>query len=307
MSQISLLHSTVNTDVDCILQTVIHAYENEFPGYIRAYYIIGSYSDRSYVPNSDIDLGIIFAKPLTQEQLERAWALAEECASISQIRLDIGLDLEQNLPGVGRVLFKLGSLCVYGTDIRDQLELPPMAEYQRDVTWSPYRFLGQVVRDQEVLIYPLAYPDAADHFYGYTQKRIHEWYPAEVTSGTKETITGITRTATALLALHEHCHVGTKKASVELYRRHINDEWTDVVETWYYKGKLEWHYAIPTQAEDQKLLRDLCQQTLAFENHYFQHYREYLARLLHGTEEEQRFATERLTQVCYSDNERATA
>ncbi|MEM7134222.1 MAG: hypothetical protein AAF702_48580 [Chloroflexota bacterium] len=74
------------------------------------------------------------------------------------------------------------------------------------------------------------------------------------------------------------------------------------METWYRKGKLEWHYTTPAQAEDQNLLRDLCQQTLAFENHYFQHYRDYLEKLLNGSEEEKLFAAQRLTQVCYTSN-----
>ncbi|MEM7129452.1 MAG: nucleotidyltransferase domain-containing protein [Chloroflexota bacterium] len=303
MQTLTLHNSTENPEVDRILQEIIHLYETEFPEYIRVYYVIGSYADGSSISLSDIDLAIIFAKGLTREQLEHAWALAEQCSSFSEIRLDIGLDLEKRLPGVGRVLFKLGGLCVYGTDIRDQLELPPLAEYQQDVTWSPYRFLGQVIRNQEVLTYPLGYPDPDDPFYGYTQKRIDAWYPATTTAGTKEIITGVTRTATALLALRAECYVGTKKASVDLYRRQIGDEWSDFLETWYRKGKLEWYYTIPAQAEDQDLLRDLCQQTLAFENHYFQHYRDYLEKLLSGSEEEKLFAVQRLTQVCYRDEE----
>ena len=33
-----------------------------------------------------------------------------------------------------------------------------------------------------VLRYPLDYPDPADPLYGYTRKRIAEWYPASVPS-----------------------------------------------------------------------------------------------------------------------------
>jgi len=53
---------------------------------------------------------------------------------------------------------------------------------------------------------------------------------------------------------------------------------------------------------DQELLRELCQQTLAFENHSFQHYRTYLLDLLEGTNDERQFAAERLTQVVYTDD-----
>lgn len=52
------------------------------------------------------------------------------------------------------------------------LRLPPLERYRCDVTWSPYRFLGQVIRDQAVLAYSLSYPDATDPFFGYAKKRI---------------------------------------------------------------------------------------------------------------------------------------
>ena len=64
---------------------------------------------------------------------------------------------------------------------------------------------------------------------------------------------------------------------------------------------------IPEHPADQQLLRDLCRYTLAFENHYFQHYRRYLLDLLHHTEDDQQFAAERLTQVIYADAEMVTA
>jgi hypothetical protein len=94
-----------------------------------------------------------------------------------------------------------------------------------------------VIRERQVLAYPLSYPDASDRFYGYTKKRIAAWYPAAMEQGTKELITGITRTATALLALRAHQYVGSKSASIRLYREHIADEWTEYLETVYHKGK----------------------------------------------------------------------
>ncbi len=183
--------------MDDILHAIIGRYEHIFPGSIRAYYVIGSCADASTVPISDIDFIIVFAKPLTSDELTQAHALVQQCAQNSSIRLDIGLALEQDLSGIDQVLLKLGSLFVYGDDLRHQLVLPPLRLYQRDVTWSPYRFLGQVIRERLALTYPLTYPDASDPFYGYTKKRIVAWYPAAIEQGTKELITGVTRTATA--------------------------------------------------------------------------------------------------------------
>lgn len=301
VSDYNVRNSTGNSDVDHILQMIVGCYEHAFPGSIRAYYVIGSYADGSTVPISDIDFAIVFARPLTSDQLAQAHALVQHCAQMSPIRLDIVLTLEQDLSGIEQVLLKLGSLFVYGEDLRHQLQLPPLAQYQRDVTWSPYRFLGQVIREQRVLAYPLIYPDATDSFYGYTKKRIAAWYPATVEQGTKELISGVTRTATALLALCAQQYVGTKNASIQLYRDYIGDEWSEYLETLYRKGKGDWHYAVPEHPADQQLLRDLCYQTLAFENHYFWHYRTYLLDLLQRTDSDRLFAAQRLTQVVYRD------
>jgi len=303
LNTIKLHDTTGSGQVDHILQGIVGLYETVFPSYIRAYYIIGSYADRSAVTISDIDMSIVFTKPLTHDQLAQALALIDHCSLISPIRLDIGMELEQRLSGMQCTLLKLGSRLVYGDDIREHLQLPPMPLYQRDVTWSPYRFLGQVLRQQQVLVYPLTYPDANDPFYGYTQKRINHWYPANITQGTKELVTGIARTATALVALLAQQQVGTKQASIRLYREAIGDEWSDYLEALYEHGKSAWHYRIPEDLADQQLLQALCRQTLAFENHYFAYYRTYLLELLHGSDEDRCFAAERLTQVVYGDAE----
>jgi hypothetical protein len=180
---------------------------------------------------------------------------------------------------------------------------PSRNSVQKYVTWGPYRFLGQIIRDCMVLSYPLTYPDNASEFYGYERKRIPEWYPSEIERGTKELVTGVLRTARAIVALKAGQYVGSKRDSMRLYREYIHDEWTDYLEMLYQKGKQEWHYLVPTAPADRLLLRSLCQQTLAFENYYFGLYRDYLLKLLQGMDEDEIFALERLTQVTYVDQE----
>lgn len=301
MSEQPLLSSSGSPAVDRTLQAIVGHFERAFPGLIGGYYLIGSYADASAVAISDIDLIIMFTTPLTSGQLAQAHGLVQQCAEASPVRLDLGLTLRRDLSGTERVLLKLGSRLVYGEDAREQLALPPLAEYRRDVTWSPYRFLVQVLRGRESLAYPLAYPDAGDPFYGYATKRLAAWYPAEAEHGTKELITGVARTATALLALRSGQYVGSKGASIRMYREQIGGQWADYLEALYREGKLEWQYAIPAGSAEQRRLRELCRVTLDFENHYFAHYRTYLLELLHGADDERLFAAQRLTQVHYGD------
>lgn len=303
MDTIVLTDSTGDMQIDALLQGIIGLYETAFPTMIQACYVIGSYADGTAIPASDLDMCVVFARPLTTPQLDQAWALARHAAQISPIRLDSVLTLVGALTRAEAVLLKLGSRLVYGTDMRSDIVLPSRAQYQQDTTWSPYRFLGQIVRDQQVLSYPLCYPDPSDPFYGYTEKRIPVWYPPDVSHGTKEILTGILRTATALVALQSEHYVASKHMSVATYRTTIGGEWSEYLETFYRKGKEDWHYLRPAASSDQTLLRELCARTLAFENHYFQHYRDYLLHMLHGNPEEQLFAAQRLLQVRYPDAE----
>ena len=94
--------------------------------------------------------------------------------------------------------------------ISGDILLPSLDDYRKDVTWG-YFFLGRVIRKCQVLSYPLSYPDSESEFYGY--ERIHipewyEWYSIEVDRGTKELVTAVLRTATAMIVLKTGQYVG---------------------------------------------------------------------------------------------------
>jgi predicted nucleotidyltransferase len=57
---VSLATSSGSRPVDDALRNAIGIFETAFPGRIRAYYVEGSYADRSAVATSDIDLAIVF-------------------------------------------------------------------------------------------------------------------------------------------------------------------------------------------------------------------------------------------------------
>ncbi len=306
MDIFSLAQSTGIQHVDRLLQGIVGMYAQVFSARIRACYLMGSYADGSGVPLSDIDLCIIFRNVLTVEETESAQALAYYCGQMSSIRLDISVMGEQDLSVSERIMIKQGSMLIYGEDIHSDIVLPSLDDYRKDVTWGPYFFLVRVMRKCQILSYPLSYPDSESEFYGYERIRIpewYEWYSTEIDRGTKELVTGVLRTATAMIVLRTGQSVGSKHESVQLYRQYMHDEWADYLEMLYEKGKREWHYLIPTGSADQRLLRTLCQRTLAFENAYFILYRTYLLQLLNQTDDDKVFALERLTQVVYTDEE----
>jgi hypothetical protein len=75
MSKIRLQNTTGNSQVDRILQEIVGLYETVFPGYIRAYYVIGSDADGS-LPELFGAAGVTF--PFTQQAVEAAMQLIME-------------------------------------------------------------------------------------------------------------------------------------------------------------------------------------------------------------------------------------
>jgi len=122
VADISLLASTGNQQVDKILQGIIGIYELVFPGCIRGYYLLGSYTDATSVSISDIDMAILFKG----SSVDKREAQVNRCCSlISPIRLDISAHSEERLPAED-VRLKLGSVLLYGEDSRDNIALPPI-------------------------------------------------------------------------------------------------------------------------------------------------------------------------------------
>jgi hypothetical protein len=225
--------------------------------------------------------------------------------------VDMGYVSEQSLQQADRVSvalqLKMSSCLMYGEDIRDQITAIPDARYMRDAMHIPY-FGSRYGRPQlDVLRFPLDYPDPKGRFYGYDGWSLS--IPGDTEqAGTKMLVVIVGRIATAIVALQNGAHVGTKRDSVALYRKHIHDQWTDLVEQVYGACKERWQYRIPTNPSDQAQLRALCQRALDFENHFFALYRSYLLdELLTSEREDQLRAVERLGQIIYPGEDIDTA
>lgn len=95
MDEISLLASTSDVQVDRILRGIVGIYETAFPGHIHGYYLLGSYTDTTSVPVSDIDMAILFKSSAINNREEQ---VKHYCSLISPIRLDISTYSEEHLP-----------------------------------------------------------------------------------------------------------------------------------------------------------------------------------------------------------------
>ena len=270
---IQLLTSIGDERVDTLLGGTIGIFEIAFPGRIRAYYLTGSFVDGSALPASDVDLTLVFRGRFMPGEEARADALAAACSRISRIELDLA-PVEEQIPWPLRAaVVKLGSLCLYGDDLRPSLSLPPLEDYRRHTVRLGARLIAELrppLQDARAA-YPLAYPDPSGEFYGYDR---HSPSAPAGHPPLKDMVVAIGMMATALLALEHGIIVGHKRESVRLYTERMGGKWAGLVSSSFTLVRNGWGYHIPADPPARRQLRELCAQMLAFENHFLSTCRE---------------------------------
>jgi hypothetical protein len=278
--------SVDSTTADTLIGGLMGIYETAFPGRIRSCYVEGSYADGTELTTSDIDLTLVFKDRFTSAaEHEHAARLAEHCAAVSSVEIDIQLADDAELAKGVYPAIKFASRCVYGEDRRADLFVLPIEEWSRQRMHAAYWLLVMVFNRKPVVAPPLDYPDPAADFFGYTQRTVRVPTGTAVAS-TRNLIRVTGWIATALLAWRTRVYVARKSDCHHLYRHHIGDEWAPFLEDLYSRCRRAWGYLIPTDAAERHELRDLCVRALQFENHFLRLYRDYVLTQL-GTDDEE--------------------
>ncbi len=265
MDKDSLLFSTGNAQIDGIIRGSIGVLETIFPNRIRAYYLVGSYADGSFTATSDIDLVPLFkgtmqaGEEITYRQTVRYMDM------ISPIRLGFGLRNEDQSFREGGVGIKIGSVLVYGEDVRDQIPLTPLEQYCQTSISTSIELIRHQRGDPNQLFVPLDYPKAQDEFYGYVKE---ENVQGTMRKSTAAIFTHLMFLASTLVTLKTGHYNASKSFSWKVYQTYIGDSWGAFLEEWYWGPKKQWGNAIPHTNEERYQLKQLCQEALAFENEF---------------------------------------
>lgn len=302
MQEIILLKLTENEQVDNALRATIGIFETTFPEHICGYYVEGSYADQSEVVTSDIDLLIVFKEDMT-EMNAQAEALAYYCCALSIVELDISVIDEKELSAGAAPYFKIGSVLIYGKDIRADLPLIPLVQWTRERMHTSLWRTVNLFHRSEIVHYPLDYPDPSGEFYGYDQRKLR-LHNGEMVNCTRDLIRLISWSATALLAYRAGRYVARKSECHRVYQECFPDEWVQLLQDIYVYCRGKWQYLIPVDLAERHQLQEICQRTLAFENHFLLIYKEFLLSELRAEDVEGKLhALWVLNQMVYQDRE----
>jgi len=193
------------------------------------------------------------------------------------------------------IINKIGSLLVYGEDIRDNISLPSIDA----VVWTYMegiyreRIFAKRRQSSEVLTFPLNYPKPEDEFYGYA--RGDNIFDLVLNTGLAVTI---------LCAIKAQRYVGSKSDCPSIYEECINDKWTPFIQEVFEKCRYQWKQRVPADKEGRSQLREICRRMLAYENHFLSVYREYLlAKLCDPDSDNQILAAHWLGRIACPDKE----
>jgi hypothetical protein len=309
VAEVTLRSSTGDPAMERIVRGVIGVLGEVFADRVRGYYLRGSYATGTSTAYSDLDMFVVFGGRATREEAERAGALCAACALLSPVQLEVVVVSENQLRRpANRALalqLKLRTRLLHGEDIRADLPAWSRDAYVRSVVDAPCFSYAYPVqrRDPAAMTYPLGHIDPDATFYGFDQWPVPDPDDREVPS-TKLLVASVCWTATALIALHTGVYVGDKGEAVARYRQHVADEWTDLVTSVYERCRNRWGYRIPAGEVERRELRAMCKRALAFQNHFLEHYREYLlAEVRSGEPDRQELAARRLGQMRFPDAE----
>jgi len=304
MTKYILQQSTGYSLADRTVQGIVALFETVFPDRIRGYYVEGSYADQTAVMTSDLDLTLVFRQQFaTPEEQNSAQQLVSACQQLSALELDITLVAEAHLRQHADPMFKLGARLLYGQEIRGAIPLIPIATWARQRMHAAYWLMIHVFKRPLPVHAPLAFPDPHDPFYGYAARMMPLADGSEIPT-TRNLIRVTGWIATARLAYEAQHYVVRKRDCVSSYRQFISDAWTSLLEQLDERCRSAWRYRIPATPAEEAELRTILTNTLAFENHYLQRYRQFLLTELTGDDRQaQQDALRMLDNTFYADPE----
>lgn len=258
-----LLFRTGYPRADAALETIVSAFEAAFPTEHPRYVLLGSYTIGTAHEASDLDLIVIFPTNLSADGRTRADELIAQLPSGIQIDADIAVCSIDDCSPVWALCLAKGRTVFGAESIAPPM--PSIEDYTAALI-ADVKSLMQGLRPGQKITAPLGPPNPALPLLGYEAKPLRGpdgvWRPS-----TKALSMIAFWGASALIALREGRVTASKDEVIELYRKVIGDEWTELLADVDRVCRREYSYAIPADEDGRERVRVLAERVLAFENY----------------------------------------
>lgn len=253
---------TGNKRADDALESLVGAFEETFPGERCRYVVLGSYATGSARDTSDLDVLIVFAHTLTDDDRAQADRLIARQTSQLSIEADIGVCSVDDCRPVWAVALRAGRT-VFGNPTLAP-PLPTIEDYTLALI-DDVLSLMRGLRPGQALSARLEAPNPQLPILGYEAKPLRDaqgrWAPS-----TKVMSMITSWGASALIAQRAGQFVATKDEVIDLYRSLIGDEWTNLLVAVDRECR-QAGYVLPTGPAAVGRMQHLARQILSFENY----------------------------------------
>ena len=179
--------------------------------------------------------------------------------------------------------------------------MQPIQGFVRDVMEEFYFVLTWIRRHQKISTFPLSYPNPEGEFYGYDHTKQSPFGMTEIHT-TQVWTALVCFAATGIICLKAGKYVWKKRDCALEYKTYINDEWTEFIEEVCEACFNQWKYRIPDDSAGRRKIRELCERTPAFENHFLTIAKDWLLSELEDVDDNNKLqAVRRLGKIIYPD------
>lgn len=268
------LYKTWISVVDSKIDDTIRVAQDAVAWKIDAVYLLGSYTDRTYLPTSDIDLAFVISGWVDRswaEQLQRI--IYHRTQSIVGPELDLYIiprdeinfqDPKDLLMREGVINMMYASRLVWWNEMRGEIWDLPIEDYRALSFETPLFFMKKVrwfQWDIPSTSEDLNIPDDLDEYNGYLKF-----------GDTKGILTLIWWICTALVAQKSPIPIWKKSDVLTAFKEYVGGKFLDLVEEAFQLIRAELAYNLPVTENDKARLKAICKELIYFEREYLKIY-----------------------------------
>jgi hypothetical protein len=248
-----------------LAQRIVLGCRPEEPGL----YLLGSHVEGSTVATSDVDLAVVFGRPIDSAIRKKISDVLSAIQRETPILLDgIVLDSDETTRGLTPNLIRARLLG--GPDLLAMRPLRPQPELMLYYVGLVMGFM-QLSHSRSIagqLSLPIRAPDPGDRYLGYTQIGIRIGN-GQYRPGVSLLVKLVLAIASFRLALLKGIFVMNKQEAAARYREALPDDpWQPLIQHVYELGRVQLAGELPMNPEHQTQLESCCGQVAALENDF---------------------------------------